>query len=105
MRMDKLTTTIKRQWLQEIAAGRKKIEYRAIKPYWTKRLKQVQRPFLLRLINGMQHKAPAITVRIDKVRKNTRRGDYELHIQTIVAVRNWDRRRERPTSKARDRGK
>jgi hypothetical protein len=38
MRMDKLTTTIKRQWLQEIAAGRKKIEYRAIKPYWTKRL-------------------------------------------------------------------
>lgn len=95
MRLNKLTTTIKRQWLQEIVAGRKRTEYREIKPYWTKKLKQVQPPFLLRLINGMQHRAPEVTVLIDKVRKNTRRGDYELSIQRIVAVRNWDRRRKR----------
>jgi hypothetical protein len=105
MRMDKLSTTIKRQRLQEIVARRKKIEYHAIKPYSTKRLKQIQTPFLLRLINGMQYKAPEVTVHIDKVRKNTRHGDYELHIQRIIAVRNWDRRRERSTSKTRDRGK
>ena len=33
--MDKITTTIKREWLREIAAGRKRVEYREIKPYWT----------------------------------------------------------------------
>ena len=36
---DKLTTTIRRPWLSEIIAGTKKIEYRQIKPYWTKRLR------------------------------------------------------------------
>lgn len=52
--MDKITTTIKREWLREIAAGRKGVEYREIKPYWTRRLSRVQIPLLLRLINGMQ---------------------------------------------------
>jgi hypothetical protein len=94
--MDKLTTTIKRQWLREIVSRRKKIEYREIKPYWKKRLKRVGRPFLLRLINGISPRAPEVTVRIDKVVKNSRRGDYELHIGKILRVQNWDRRREQP---------
>ena len=34
---DGITTTIEREWLAEIIAGTKKIEYRRIKPYWTKR--------------------------------------------------------------------
>ena len=37
---DRITTTIKRQWLAEIIEGTKRIEYREIKPYWTKRLKE-----------------------------------------------------------------
>ena len=41
-KMDRLTTTIKRPWLADIIAGKKKIEYRQIKPYWTKRLKSVR---------------------------------------------------------------
>jgi hypothetical protein len=72
--MDKLTTTIKRQWLREIVARRKKVEYREIKKYWTDRLNKVRTPFLLRLINGMIARAPEVTVRIDKVRKNARFG-------------------------------
>jgi hypothetical protein len=36
-RYDRITTTIKREWLAEIIAGKKKIEYRQIKPYWTER--------------------------------------------------------------------
>jgi hypothetical protein len=35
-RYDRMTTTVERQWLAEIIAGTKKIEYRQIKPYWTK---------------------------------------------------------------------
>jgi hypothetical protein len=50
---ERLTTTIKRQWLAEIIAGTKKIEYREIKPYWTEILKSVKTPFELRLLNGM----------------------------------------------------
>jgi hypothetical protein len=34
---DRITTTIEREWLAQIIAGTKKIEYRQIKRYWTKR--------------------------------------------------------------------
>src|SRR5260221_13608777 len=45
---DRITTTIEREWLAEIIAGTKKIEYRQIKPYWTKGFAQVSLPFELR---------------------------------------------------------
>jgi hypothetical protein len=50
---DRITTTIEREWLAEIIAGTKKIEYRQIKPHWTKRFAKVSLPFELRLLNGM----------------------------------------------------
>ena len=50
---DRITTTIKREWLAQIIAGTKKIEYRKIKPYWTKRFAKVSLPFELGLLNGM----------------------------------------------------
>lgn len=94
--VEKLTTTIERQWLREIVAGRKTVEYRAIKPYWTKRLERVGRPFLLRMINGMAVRAPEVTVLIDRVRKNRASGRYALHIAGVVKVKHWDARHERP---------
>ena len=36
-----LVLPIKKQWFDEILAGRKKIEYREVKPYWTSRLLKV----------------------------------------------------------------
>jgi hypothetical protein len=36
--MTTLHLTLKKRWFDEILAGTKKIEYREIKPYWTKRL-------------------------------------------------------------------
>ena len=36
--MNILNLTLKRKWFDEIAAGRKKVEYREIKPFWNKRL-------------------------------------------------------------------
>ena len=94
--MDRLTTTIKREWLREIIAGRKSIEYREIKPYWTDRLAKVRVPFELRLINGMQPQSPEATVVVRRVRRNGRTGQYELHISAVISVRRWDRRREQP---------
>jgi hypothetical protein len=98
--IDKITTTIKRQWLREIAAGRKRVEYREIKPYWTKRLSRVKPPFELRLINGMQVKAPEITVLVRSVGKNVHEGCFELHIGKIISLKNWNLRREQPTNRA-----
>ena len=94
--MDKHTTTIKRQWLREIVAGTKTIEYREIKPYWEQRLRGVTTPFRLRLINGMSLTAPEVTVEIGKVVRNGRNGTFDLHIRRIVQVKNWDRRRGKP---------
>ena len=64
---DRITTTIKRQWLAEIIEGTKRIEYREIKPYSTKRLKSITSPFELRLINGMNPPVPEVTVLVRKV--------------------------------------
>ncbi|MGD0467707.1 MAG: hypothetical protein ABSA54_04960 [Terriglobales bacterium] len=93
---DRLTTAIKREWLAEIIAGTKKIEYRQIKPYWTKRLKSVTVPFELRLINGMNPPVPEVTVLIHKITTNRQAREYELHIKKIIGFRHWDKRRQMP---------
>ena len=51
--MDTITTTLERQWFAEIVDRKKRIEYREIKPYWTKRLRAVTMPFRFVLRNGM----------------------------------------------------
>lgn len=33
-----LTFNLKKQWYEKIRSGEKQIEYREVKPYWTKRL-------------------------------------------------------------------
>ncbi len=95
---DRITTTIKRRWLAEIVAGKKKIEYREIKPYWTDRLKTVTAPFELRLRNGMNLPVPEVTVLIHKVTKDRREGVYEFHIRKVLGFRHWDKRRQKPRS-------
>ena len=89
--MDKITTTIREEPLRQIVDGSKLVEYREIKPYWTKRFQSVSRPFLLRLINGMRSKAPEATLLITRVRKNQRNGYYELHIGAVRGVRHFSR--------------
>jgi hypothetical protein len=92
--MDKITATIKRQFLAQIVLGTKKIEYREIKPYWTKKFDIVSRPFILRLINGMRKKAPEVTVRIKRITV----GDaYELRIDKILQVKNWPSKSRKPS--------
>jgi hypothetical protein len=95
---ERLTTTIKREWLTEIIAGIKKIECREIKPYWTKRLKGVAVPFELRLINGMNPPIPEVTVLIHKITTNRPARAYELHIKKIIEFKHWDKQRRLPKS-------
>jgi hypothetical protein len=88
-RYDRITTTIERQWLAEIIAGTKKIEYRQIKRYWTKRFAKVSVPFELRLLNGMNPPAPEVTVLIHKIRKDRRAGEYQPHIKKVLGFKHW----------------
>ena len=93
---ERITTTIKRQWLAEIVAGTKKIEYRQIKRYWSTRLKGVRVPFELRLINGMNPPIPEVTVLIHKITIDRRERVYELHIKKVLGFKHWDKRRQVP---------
>lgn len=93
---DRLTTTIEREWLAQIVAGTKKWEYRQIKPYWTKRLKSVKKPFELRLINGMNRPIPEVTVLIDRVRTDRNNRVYALHIKRVLEFKHWDKKRGLP---------
>ena len=93
---DRITTTIEREWLAEIIAGTKKIEYRRIKPYWTKRFARVSVPFELRLLNGMNPPVPEVTVLIHRVTKDRRAGEYRLHIKKVLGFKHWDKRRQKP---------
>jgi hypothetical protein len=93
---DRITTTIERQWLAQIIAGTKKIEYRQIKTYWTKRFERVSLPFELRLLNGMHRPVPEVTVLIHKNTKDRRADEYQLHIKKILSLKHWDKRRKKP---------
>jgi hypothetical protein len=94
--MDRITTTIKREWLSEIIEGTKKIEYREIKQYWEDKLAKVSIPFELRLINGMQQKAPEVTVLIKKVRRDTKNNRFELNVEKILNYKHWDANKKHP---------
>lgn len=95
-RYDRITTTIEREWLAQIIAGTKKIEYRSIKPYWTRRFAKVSLPFELRLLNGMNPPVPEATVLIHRITKDRRAGEYQLHIKKVLHYRHWDKRKQKP---------
>jgi hypothetical protein len=95
---DRITTTIEREWLAEIIAGTKKIEYRQIKPYWTKRFAKVSLPFELRLLNGMNPPVPEVTVLIHRITKDQRAGEYRFHIKKVLNYKHWGNRRRKPKS-------
>jgi hypothetical protein len=93
---DRITTTIEREWLAQIIAGTKKIEYRRIKPYWTRRFARVALPFELRLLNGMNPPVPEVTVLIHRITKDRRASEYRLHIKRVLNYKHWDKRTQRP---------
>jgi hypothetical protein len=49
------------------------------------------------LINGMDSKAPEVTVIVTGIRKNSRTRLYELKLGRILNVQHWNRRTERPS--------
>ena len=94
-----LVANIKRQYFADIVAlpSRKHIEYREMSEYWERRLANVGKPpFHLRLLNGMNPPVPEATVRVIKVVRRKKSKTIELHLGRVLAVKNWDRKKECP---------
>ena len=87
--MDKITTTtIKREWLREIVAGRKRVEHRADQTLLDKEVRRCVASVHAGLINGMQAKAPELTVVVRGIRTNRRTGNYELQLGKLAEVKH-----------------
>lgn len=86
--MKNLHLTLMKRWFDEILAGTKKIEYREIKPYWTKRLfDENGNPKHYDLIvfrNGYSKDAPEMKVEFKGVRINEKTGSYEILLGNVL---------------------
>jgi hypothetical protein len=95
-----VTMNIARQWFAEILAipCRKKIEYRAMSPFWERRLQGLgDGPFTLRLLNGMLPPVPEALIMVDLLERDKALGEFRLHLGRVLSVKHWDRKRECPS--------
>jgi hypothetical protein len=98
--MPQVTTNIKRKWFAPIVALRrtKDVEYRDIGPYWDARLRNlVGKEFNLRLLNGMLPPVPEALIRVKKLVRNSRAGQYEIHLGSVLKLKHWDRKKGVPS--------
>lgn len=83
-----LHLTLLRKWFIEILKGKKKVEYREIKPYWTKRLFEDGKPKKYDYIifkNGYNKNCPEMKVEFLDVRK---KEQYEILLGKILETHN-----------------
>ena len=80
-----LHLTLHRKWFDEILNGTKKIEYRNIKPYWTKRLSDSGKPkkfdeILFR--NGYNNNSPKIIGEFLGIKEKN--GKYNILLGKVI---------------------
>jgi len=87
--MKTLHLTLKKKWFDLILAGKKKVEYREIKPYWTQRLldkeDKAKKFDVIEFRNGYSKDARKMKVEWKglKVKKS-----YEIEVGKIIKVGN-----------------
>ena len=87
-----LHLTLLRKWFKQILAGTKKIEYREIKPYWTKRLfdingNGVKYDYII-FKNGYNKDCPVMKVEFLGIKKNK---EYEILLGKILEKKNIEK--------------
>jgi len=84
-----LHLTLHKKWFKEILQGTKKIEYREIKPYWTKRLFDTKgNPIKYNYIifkNGYNKDCPTMKVEFLGIIKT---NQYEIQLGKIIEKHN-----------------
>jgi hypothetical protein len=94
-----VTMNIAREWFADILAipRRKDIEYRAMSPFWERRLAGVGNgPFKLRLLNGMLPPVPEALIVVELLERDEDVGEFRLHLGRVLSVKHWDRKNECP---------
>jgi hypothetical protein len=85
--MTGLRLTLNRHWFDQIVSGKKTVEYREIKPYWTARLEwggRVRRFNRIEFRNGYHAGARTVTVECLGITKNLQSGFYEIRLGRIL---------------------
>ena len=64
-----LTLNMKREWFEKVWNGEKTVEYREVKPYWTRRIGSWvgDRARFVQMVLGYRRNTPAILLQVDKV--------------------------------------
>lgn len=85
-----LHLTLKKQWFDEIAAGRKTEEYRECKPYWKARLNQKKHYDIIYFRNGYRRDCPFMIVECKGISINEIWGKdmYIIKLGKILEIRN-----------------
>jgi hypothetical protein len=87
--MDKriLHLTVRKKWFDEIACGKKKEEYREIKPYWTVRLKNKAYDEIW-FKNGYGDTVPFM--RVECLGSIEREGKYVILLGEILEIKKYN---------------
>jgi hypothetical protein len=85
-----LHLTLKRKWFAEIAAKKKRIEYRDQKPYWRKRL-EGRSYDVIKFRNGYASDAPEMLVEFKGLRRygKGRAAKYAIRLGRILKIKRW----------------
>ena len=83
-----LQLTLMKEWFDQILDGKKTVEYREIKPYWTKRLVDVNgNPVKYDAVffrNGYNHGCPRMKVEYVGLRTNIKTKEYEILLGKVL---------------------
>lgn len=87
-----LHLTLKKKWFDLIAIGKKKIEYRAYKPHWHKRIGQVSWFDEIHFRNGYSKTSPFMRVKFKGRTLDWFENDlcYALHLGKILEIKNYN---------------
>ena len=84
-----LHLTLHRKWFKQILEEKKKIEYREIKPFWTKRLfdedGKPKKYDLILFRNGYSKDAPIMKIEFKGISIT---DNYEIHLGNILSTNN-----------------
>lgn len=82
----RLHLSLFRKWFDEILSGKKRVEYRDIKPYYDRLLNKDYRE--VKFINGYGSARPYLVASITKIIKSTKY--YEIHLGEVLESGNID---------------
>jgi len=85
-----LHLTLHRRFFADIASGKKRTEYRKVKPYWRKRLEN-RNCDIITFRNGYALKAPEMWVEFRGFHRtgNGRNAEYAIRLGRILKIKRW----------------